>query len=201
MSIAALEAAVKSELQAAVTAKGLKLKVDAYGGQLDENKIEEIAQSCPAMWVVFTGATVKRPLPVGAEFDVTISVLSGTTSLDDDMARQGGRGGRHIGAYTLIQFVYSVLDGFMGDDGEGNKILSQPLKATSINNLFNAKIRRDYLAVYGLPFKGRMVLTPDEPADMDEFEEIKLSTTPSPATGDGSDTPNTETDIAQKETP
>jgi len=203
MTIAALETAIKKALTDAATAKQLKIHIDAYGGQLDEAKLEAIAQSCPAVWVVISGLTLKRKMNVGGEYEVTASVLCASNSLDDDMARQGGRGGRHIGAYNLINFVYSALSAFHGHDATGQPILSQPLKATGINNLFNAKTRRNYLAVYAIPFTGRLIWLPDEPIDanLDDFTDIQSHSTPADAVNGGIDTPNIETAIAQKETP
>ncbi|MAO55659.1 MAG: hypothetical protein CMM61_08175 [Rhodospirillaceae bacterium] len=204
MDLALIEEAIETQLKAVATAKGLSLKVDAYGGQLEDEKLDDLAQNCPAALIAISGLTRARRAPHSAEFDITATVIVAANSLNDDMARRGGRGGRHIGAYNLIKFAVSALNGFGTDPAlspdPDSPLLSAPLLVTAVQNLFNANVSRRYLAVYGVPFQGRVTVANDLADELDDLTDIYVSSIPSPAADDGENTEPIEAEIPQRET-
>lgn len=181
-----IETGMKSRLEETVTAKGLRVKVGSYGGQLDDRLIEELAQNCPAMWAVFTGMRRRRKLTRGAEYDTNFSVLVAANSLEGESARRGGRGGRIIGAYDLCDLAAAGLHGFRVDP------MTTAMEPMGVTNLFNARTSRHFLAVYGVDFAARVLWDRDVPADLDDLETIHSESTP-PGDGDA-----VETEIPQK---
>ena len=203
MDLSLIEQAAQAQLETVAAAKGLKLKIDAYDGELDEDQWAKLAQTAPAALVAISGLKRVRKGVRNAEFTITVTVIVAANSLNDDMARRGGRGGKHVGAYALINYAVAALNGFGTDpalspDPE-TPLMKAPLLVTGAQNLINSKVKNLYLAAYAVPFEGRVNIANALADDLDDLENIYVSSTPSPATDDGADTKPIEEDIVQQE--
>lgn len=176
----AVEQALKARLEETAAALNLnQVKIDQYGGQLDTELLDEVIQSCPGAWLVFTGMKPGRRMSRDTEMKFSFGVIVGATSLEGDMSRQGGRGGLVVGAYELIDFAGKALDRFQPEG-----LLTAPLECVGVQNLFNARVGRNHLAVYGVNFEGALLWDHDFPNDLDDFEIIEHGSKPSYGDGD-----------------
>ncbi len=186
-----IELAIIDRLKTAVMESGLATKVDSYGGQLDDEMLAAAAQAAPIIWAVFAGMKKKRKVSrTATEFEGTFVIISAAKSLNQVGSRQGGRGGKIVGAYQLIQFAVNTLEGFCPEP------LNQALEPDTVSNLFNARVSSEHLAIYSTAFKCRFLWNRSEDSDMHDFETISHSTRPASGTDD---TPNMEAEIAQQE--
>ncbi|HBS22704.1 MULTISPECIES: phage protein Gp37 [Thalassospira] len=185
-----LEKFLKETLIAQRDQRDLKVTIDTYGGQLDEDLLREIAQKAPAIYVTFSGMTkAARQTARGRVFDGTFVLIAASKAVNDEHARGGGRGGRITGAFDLLDFALFATSGL------DHETLDRSFEAERITNLFNAKVGREYLAVYALALSCRFTITPDWGiADLDDLETIHHTS----ALG-GEGTPIMETDLPQTE--
>ncbi|OSQ41668.1 phage protein Gp37 [Thalassospira sp. MCCC 1A01428] len=188
--IAQLERALRDRLKTVRQDKNLKVAIETYGGQLDDDLLADIAQRAPAIYVTFAGMTpAPRKVRGSNSFDATIALIVAGKSIDDEQARGGGRAGKIVGAFDLIDLSLFALDGFAPDG------VDRAFEPTRVSNLFSAKVRREYLAIYAFAWTTRFTTTGNFDADaLDDFKTIHVSSSVG-----GPDSPAIEADIAQQE--
>lgn len=188
--IADLEQALKARLTDERDAKGLKFHVDTYSGQLDDDLLRELAQKAPSIYVTFSGMSKARQMRNGAHsFEATFVLIVAGKSTNDEHARGGGRGGKIVGAFELIDFS------FFATCDLDHELLDRKFEPQRVTNLFSAKVGREYLAVYGLALTCKLTVTADwDVSELDDFETIHHT-----AAIGGEDSPLMETDLPQTE--
>lgn len=188
--ISALEKALRDRLETVRKDKGLRVAIETYGGQLDEDLLAEIAQKAPAIYVTFAGMTpTNRRVRGQNAFDTSFALIVAGKSARAEMARGGGRGGVIVGAFELIDFTLFALAGFRPDG------VDMPLEPGRVSNLFSAKVGREYLAVYAFAWTTRFTATGTFDVEaLDDLANIHLTS----AVG-GPDTPVLEADLPQQE--
>jgi len=186
-----IEAAIVARLNDVAKSNAFKVKAESYGGELDDTLLKDAAQSAPAFWIAFAGAKKGRKVAHDKhEWQANFVVISAAKSMHQEQVRQGGRGGLVLGAYEMIHFAISALEGFMP---EGS---SQALVPHQVTNLFNAKIEREYLAIYSVTFSCKFPLERVSDTALDDLESLFHSSKPHHAT---EETPIMESEIQQQE--
>lgn len=168
-----IENAILTKLTESATEVRLKAKVDSYGGQIDDAALDDLAQGGPQVWAVVTGANRRRERHDGSEYAVNFSIICSAGSTEDGAARHGSRGGLIVGAYDLVRYVTTALNGFKAKD-----LFLQPLEHSSVTNLFSAKVNRAHLAIYSVQFSARVHWKQEDLSDLDDLETIQHATTP-----------------------
>ncbi|SOC28208.1 phage protein Gp37 [Thalassospira xiamenensis] len=188
--IATLEQALKDRLIEYRDAKGLKIVVDTYSGQLDEDLLRELAGKAPAIYVTFSGMSPARKMRSGVHsFEASFVLIVAGKSANDEHARGGGRGGKIVGAFEMIDFS------FFATCDLDHELLDRAFEPQRVTNLFNAKVGREYLAVYGLALTCRLSVSADWGiAELDDLETIHHT-----AAIGGEGSPVMETDLPQTE--
>ncbi|NVJ90875.1 MAG: DUF1834 family protein [Methylocystaceae bacterium] len=191
-----IEVGIQTRLNDLAKANAFKIKCETYGGELDDNLLEELTQKAPGFWVVFTGGKPVRKISRGKyEWQVNFVVIAAAKSMHQEHSRQGGREGLILGAYNLILFAHSGLEGFLPDG------CSQALEPKQITNLFNARIESEYLAIYSVTFSCRFIWERVPDATLDDLESIFHSSKPYVGEAASDETPTIDSDITQTETP
>lgn len=193
-----LEQSIIERLKFVANNNNIKVKIDGHGGQLSNLFVTEAAQNAPAVWMIFDGMEKLRKLGREAdEYEARFTAVVAAKSVNRVSARQGGRNGLVLGAYQLIRFVITTLNGFIPDTA------SRPLETTEVKNLFTDRsdpnITQENLAIYSTTASCRFVWTREADPTLEDLELIFH--TPIPDLDD----PNTdqgtamETSLPQKE--
>jgi len=189
-----IEAGIQTRLNDLAKSNAFKVKCETYGGELDDNLLVDAAQKAPAFWIAFAGAKQTRTIArKGQEWQANFVIISAAKSMKQDQARQGGRGGKVLGAYELILFAIAALEGYLPDG------CSQALDPKQVTNLFNAKIEREYLAIYSVTFSCRFIWERVPDATLEDLESIFHSSKPYVGGPASDETPTVDSEITQLE--
>jgi phage gp37-like protein len=190
-----IEAGIQTRLNHLAGSNSFKVKCETYGGELDDNLLADAAQKAPAFWIAFAGAKKTRGLGRGGdEWEANFVVISAAKSMHQDQSRLGGREGKILGAYELILFAIASLEGYQPVDG------CTALDPKQVTNLFNARIEREYLAIYSVTFSCRFILERVPDATLDDLESIFHSSKPHVGGPASKETPTMDSEIDQQET-
>jgi len=189
-----IEAGIQTRLNDLAKSNAFKVKCETYGGELDDNLLVDAVQKAPAFWIAFAGAKQTRSIArKGQEWQANFVVISAAKSMHQDQSRLGGRGGKVLGAYELILFAIASLEGFSPADG------CTALDPKQVTNLFNARVEREYLAIYSVTFSCRFIWERVPDATLDDLESIFHSSKPYVGGPALDDTPTVDSEITQLE--
>ncbi|EON13085.1 DUF1834 family protein [Pandoraea sp. SD6-2] len=126
-------------------------EVKTYGGEFDDEELDQVVRRFPAAWVTFggvprTGAESLARSKYKAE--AIFVVMVGARSVRSEAAsRHGGPDPREVGSNLLISCVRRLLN--QQDMG----LPIQALVPGAIRTVFNTKTRADAFSVYALEFR------------------------------------------------
>ncbi|WP_124076162.1 DUF1834 family protein [Burkholderia gladioli] len=147
--ITAVELAIVDRLK-----RGLGRMVDevaTYGGEFDDDELEDVVRRFPAAWVTFGG--VKRTDPVSTSrskwhAEAVFVVMVGARSVrDEQTSRHGGPAKAEVGTNLLVSAVRHLLN----QQDMGLPITN--LRPGAVRTLFNTKVRSDAMSVYACEFR------------------------------------------------
>ncbi|MDV7340974.1 phage protein Gp37 [Terasakiella sp. A23] len=190
--IGPIETAMTDKLNELAKTNAFKVKAESYGGELTDEFLKDAAQKAPAIWIVFAGMTPKKKMRHGSiDYEASFVVISCAKSMHQEAARKGARGGKVLGAYELIMFSISALEGL---EPEG---VSRALAPGRVANLFNAKANDEHLAIYSVAFTCRFIWDRAVDGDLDDFLTLYHSTKPKLGDADNTDTQSLNSEIVQ----
>ncbi len=125
-------------------------EVKTYGGEFDDEDLENVVRRFPAVWVTFGGVKRTDPVSTGRskwKAEATFAVMVGARSVrSEETSRHGGPARIEVGTNLLISAVrYLLTEQDMG-------LPIRELKPGAIRTLFNTKVRSDAMSVYALEF-------------------------------------------------
>ncbi|MBN4664217.1 DUF1834 family protein [Pandoraea nosoerga] len=126
-------------------------EVKTYGGEFDDDELDEVVRRFPAAWVTFGG--VKRTDPHGTskgkwKAEAVFVVMVGARSVrSEEASRHGGASQVEVGTNLLIASVRKLLT--MQDLG----LPIRELEPGSVRTLFNTQVRREAMSVFALEFR------------------------------------------------
>lgn len=149
--------AVEDDLIATIKALlGNRIRtVDSLPGDWDADMLRRLLRLCPAVLIVFAGGAPAAPGGSLAYLNANWVVYAVTANASGEAARRRGDA-QQIGAYDILQLVVPKLHGHLVA-GVGS------LNFVRVENLFNASVEKQGLAVYAATFQLGMSL----PADID----------------------------------
>ncbi|HBT44307.1 MAG TPA: hypothetical protein DIW51_08985 [Rhodospirillaceae bacterium] len=163
-----IEDAMIARMKAAATPEILGYtygSCETYDGEIDEDRLIELANRAPAAWLVFAGDKEHRRAGGTRYVTGTFVVLLAARSLRNQADARRGSGDR-VGAYQMTRDVIALIDGRkLGLD------LVEPLKFTERRTLFSKRTRQTFAAVYAVTFTCIYAL-PAHPDALDDFAAV-----------------------------
>lgn len=147
--IDAIEDAIIARLKAADGPDGLGYtygSCETYDGEIDEDRLIELANRAPAAWLVFAGDKPHRRAG-GTQYVMgTFVVLLAARSLRNRAEARRGASDR-VGAYQMSSDVIALING-----RKLGLALEEPLTLTERRTLFSKRVGQRFAAVYAVTF-------------------------------------------------
>ncbi|WP_246797767.1 DUF1834 family protein [Burkholderia perseverans] len=147
--ITAVELAIVDRLT-----RGLGRMVDevaTYGGEFDDDELDDVVRRFPAAWVTFGGVRRTAPVSTSREkwhAEAVFVVMVGARSVrDEQTSRHGGPAKDEVGTNLLVSAVRLLLN----EQDMGLPI--DKLRPGAVRTLFNTKVRNDAMSVYACEFR------------------------------------------------
>lgn len=125
-------------------------EVKTYGGEFDDEELDEVVRRLPAAWVTFGGVKRTDPHSTSREkwrAEATFVVLVGARSLRNEQAgRHGGASSGEVGTNLLISAVRHLLN------SQDMGLPIRQMAPGAIRTLFNTQVRKEAMSVYALEF-------------------------------------------------
>lgn len=143
--VAQIENAMVAALQGAAVASGVRVDIESYGGQLDDD-LAEWVRRVPAIWVVFGGAEAPTAVATSKDkwkFRGTFTTFCAQRNLAHNKAQRQGDA-NNPGVYALMQLTKAALL---------NKDLALPIKHFApgrIRTVASVMFNRESAMVYAV---------------------------------------------------
>lgn len=126
-------------------------EVKTYGGEFDDDELDEVVRRFPAAWVTFGGIKRTESMDTSREkwlAEAVFVVMVGARNLrNEEASRHGGPNRSEVGTNLLVSAVRKLLT--MQDMG----LPIRELRPSAVRTLFNTRVRADAMSVFACEFR------------------------------------------------